>query len=106
MFAISFVSPLSQAGGLATTCHGVAAGFLSLATLAGRGCASAHGVVDAFGERAGCSNDGNTIHGHLFGSHQINVHTIEHLDSGNKKAPSGGPEGALVFLQPWLALKR
>jgi hypothetical protein len=75
-------------------------GFLRLAGLAGLGCASAHGVVGAFSERAGCSNDGNTIHGHLFGSLHINAIQLNIFNSGNKKAPSGGPEGALVFLQP------
>ncbi len=33
------------------------------------------------------------------------MQTQLNLYYGNKKAPSGGPEGALVFLQPWLALK-
>jgi hypothetical protein len=71
--------------------------------LAGRGTDCAHGVVEAFSERAKCGNNGNngsngdTVHGHFVGLHQVNAHTIEHLDSGNKKAPSGGPEGALVL---------
>jgi hypothetical protein len=42
----------------------------------------------------------------FFDSLPIHAQTLETLDSENKKAPSGEPEGALVFLQPWLALKR
>jgi hypothetical protein len=72
MFAISFFeSTFTLAGGLATTCHGDAAGFLGLTSLAaGSGDRRARGDVGATLSGAECSDV--SVRVHVFSLRQIN----------------------------------
>jgi len=114
MSAISFVSPLSLwPVDLATTCHGDAAGFLGLASLAGRCNGShAHGAAGAMGSRVGSRGTRCAAgDGQVFGFHTVKPDTLtaqrNSRPTRNEKAPSGGTEGGfLVFWQPSTALKR
>jgi hypothetical protein len=82
------------AGGLATTCHGDAAGFL--------GGIRAHAIGGETSVDAGCSDVSDAIGAHVFGIQRIDVNGAQ-----NEKAPCGRTEGGFwMFLQPGMALKR